>query len=374
MIYIDVRPLMTSEFTGIPQLTWHLTRFWLNRRQSDLRFFIGTVEIDRALVEKIVAQRSGRYVQGNSRELHAGTETISPSAASKAIGIYPHTRAHRNKQFLREVQVIHDLTGVLTPEFHPRELVEWEMLRAINDIPQIDHFICVSNSSRQDLCRYYEVDETKTTVAYPGVEWFDSHRNVYQYLSESDFEPYVLVLGTFEPRKNIEIVFEYIKANLDITKKFRFIFCGSQGWGGIYDRCVSDPGIYPLIESGSIKIISFVNERLKFALIKEASFLIYPSFLEGFGSPVAEALSLGVPVVLSYGGSLPEVAGKAGYYFDPYDPKTLENAINKVNFDLTYKNAETRIRAYNQGQKFTWDQFNEKILTVVESLEAAEAA
>ncbi len=168
---------------------------------------------------------------------------------------------------------------------------------------------------------------TCTSVAYPGVDWFESHISVYRAITQSIFEPYVLLFGTFEPRKNLEIVFEYLITHPRILDSFVFCFCGAEGWGGVYQRCRNNPRIAGFIRANRIRFISFVDERLKYALMKEASFLVYPSFIEGFGSPVAEALSVGVPVVVSIGGSLPEVAGEAGYYFDPSSLESLDHAI-----------------------------------------------
>jgi glycosyltransferase involved in cell wall biosynthesis len=368
MFYIDIRPLMDRAFTGIPQLTWHIAQYWLARSGEEPRFFVGNVEIERLAVEKIVEQRTGRYFEGLRRSGDHPMYPISADQAKHSIALYPHTRPTREKIFGREIQIIHDLTSLLTPEFHPDELLISESRRFLYDFPQIDHFICVSEASRDDLVQYSGINPALTSVAYPGVGWFDSHFTVYEQISQSTFEPYVLILGTFEPRKNLEIVFEYILKHPSILDSFVFCFCGAEGWGGVYERCRNNPRIVSFIKANRIRIIPFVNERLKYALMKEASFLIYPSFLEGFGSPVAEALSVGVPVVVSIGGSLPEVAGDVGYYFDPYSLEGMDDAIQRVIVDLTYRNAETRMAAYRQGSRFTWSAFNDNVRNVVEDV------
>lgn len=367
-LYIDVRPLMENTFTGIPQLTWHLARYWLARSDIRPRFSLGPVEIEARVVQTIVDQRTGRYFGALKRASYPAMQPIAAADVKRSIGLYPHMRATREKLFGREIQIIHDLTAILTPEFHSADLVSWESRRFLRDIPQFDHFICVSEASRDDLVRYLGVDRGRTSVAYPGVAWSDDHFSVYNSMTQTGFEEYVLIFGTFEPRKNVELVFDYLVQNPEILDKFVFCFCGGEGWGGVYQRCLNNPRIAGFIESQRVRIIPFVHERLKYALMKEASFLIYPSFMEGFGSPVAEALSLGVPVVVSIGGSLPEVAGDAGYYFDPCSLDSLAAAIGRVTVDLTQRNAETKCAAYKQGARFSWSVFNDRVNDVVKSL------
>jgi len=370
MLYIDIRPLMDGAFTGIPQLTWHLARYWLARSDARPRFFVGNIEIERPTVEQLVEQRTGRYFRALRRAHYRAMRPIPSDALKHGIALYPHTRATREKVFGQEVQIIHDLTAILTPEFHPEELLVWESRRFLRDLPDFDHFICVSEASRNDLVRYFRIDSTCTSVAYPGVDWFESHTSVYEAITQTIFEPYVLLFGTFEPRKNLEIVFEYLINHPRILDSYVFCFCGAEGWGGVYQRCRNNPRIAGFIRANRIRFISFVDERLKYALMKEASFLVYPSFIEGFGSPVAEALSVGVPVVVSIGGSLPEVAGEAGYYFDPSSLESLDHAIQRVIVDLAHRNAETRLAAYRQGSRFTWSAFNDKVREVVEGVAA----
>lgn len=364
MIYLDVRPLLSANFSGIPQLTWHLIKYWLNAQPDDIRFFVGAIEIERTEVEKIVSQRTGRYFHATDRALKAA-RPLHLADARRSVALHPHTRPMRGRVFGRTVQVIHDLTALLTPELHPRDLVESETRRLFRDRAYVDHFICVSEASRSDLIRYLGIESAKTSVAYPGVAWFDNHVDVYNQIADTNFKKYVLILGTFEPRKNVEFIFEYLRKYPSILNEYTFCFCGGDGWGGIYDRCVSNPTIEKLIREDKVRIYSFVDENLKYVLMREASFLIYASFIEGFGSPVAESLSVGVPVVTSFGGSLPEVAGDVGYYFDPYSLDSLDMAIQRVVHDLTYKLGEVRISAYRQGEKFTWGAFTAKVAEAV---------
>ncbi len=366
MIYVNIRPLFEANFTGISQLSWHVARYWLDQPAERIRFFSGLMEVNRDAVETLVMQRTGRYWTSLRHRWENSLRPISIEDAKRSVALFPHSRDSREKLFASEIQVFHDLTGIITPEFHPHQLAAWEARRALHDIQQIDCFICVSEASRQDLIIYFGVHPDSTEVVYPGVEWFPEHWAAYQRMEQTDFGAYALVLGTFEPRKNIELVFDYILANPRILDDYVFCFCGAEGWGGVYQRCIRNPKIAQFIASGRIRILPFVNEQLKLALLKEASFLIYPSFLEGFGSPVAEAMSLGVPVVLSFGGSLPEVAGDAGYYFDPTMTQSLSEAIERVLSDLARDNAGTRLAAERQGKTFTWVAFNSAVHRVID--------
>ena len=367
LVYIETHPLLTDRFTGIPQLTWHMANYWLEQTDHKVKFFTGAVELDTDVVRDILRIRSGRYFQVLHRGGARATRPLQASEVRSAIGLFPHTRHLKGKTFAREIQIVHDLTALLLPEMHPSELVRSEGYT--NDqYDDLDHIISVSELTRDDLMTYCKIDRRKITVAYPGVAWFKTHISSYDYLKTARFGKYVVILGTFEPRKNIDVVFEYLKKYPDILQEYLFCFCGNPGWGDVYDRLTGDSEFQNAVKSDRVRLVSFVDEQLKFVLLREASFLIYPSFYEGFGSPVAEALSVGLPTVVSIGGSLPEVAGDVGYYFEPSDVESLAKAVSRVRYDLSFRNAETRLAAFKRGMKFSWLEFNKKVHEVVNQL------
>ena len=108
----------------------------------------------------------------------------------------------------------------------------------------------------------------------------------------------------------------------------------------------------------------FVPEKEISALMAGASVFVLPSFWEGFGIPVLEAMSFGVPVVASNVGSLPEVVGKAGVLVDPYRPEEIALGIKKA-----LENKEKLVKlGYQQIKKFSWEETARKVVKVLEEV------
>jgi glycosyltransferase involved in cell wall biosynthesis len=181
---------------------------------------------------------------------------------------------------------------------------------------------------------------------------------------EDPFEPYIVVLGTIEPRKNIELLLHVLSGMPDILQKYKVIFLGKPGWLIKFEDVVEK---YFGTSMYRNKIIypGFVSDRKKYLLLKNAAFTIYPSLYEGFGLPVLESLSLGAPVVTSWSTSLSEVGGNNTFYFDPYKPESLEDAIYALNDTLETDRDRVRKACFSQAEKFSWELFCSTALQLI---------
>jgi glycosyltransferase involved in cell wall biosynthesis len=154
--------------------------------------------------------------------------------------------------------------------------------------------------------------------------------------------PYVLFLGTLEPRKNLAGLLRAF-ASLD-AGDLQLVVAGPSGWG-------------PAIEADAralgdrVRLTGFVPEAVKHALLAGAAALCYPSLHEGFGLPVAEAMAHGCPVVTSRGTSTEEVAGGAAVLVDPADPTDIARGIAEALDDGSWS-ARGRARA----AELSWDR------------------
>ena len=185
----------------------------------------------------------------------------------------------------------------------------------------------------------------------------------------------MLVLATQEPRKNLKLVLKYLvqnKARILISELY-YVFAGPMGWGDSEMDAGMSHALNELHTTGKLLYTGFVPEELKLALIQDAAYMIFPAFFEGFGSPVAEALSLGTPVACSFGGSLPEVGGDAVYYFSPDSLESMTDAIASLEIDLKINRKAVRQKAVKQGAKFSWQLFAETVLDNLGTLYARNA-
>jgi glycosyltransferase involved in cell wall biosynthesis len=268
------------------------------------------------------------------------------------------------------IVTVHDLIHRTYPQSQNPKTIELteKYMQAI--ALKADHIICVSESTRQDLKNYFQVPESKSSVVYNGVD----HR-VFFKLSDQDKrvaleelknlgsdQPYLLFVGTIEPRKNLKGLMESF-AMLKLKKSFdgHLVVAGMKGW--MMDdlkEYVDKLGI-----KENVIFTGFISDDKLRILYNMAEVFVYPSFYEGFGFPIVEAFCCGTAVVTSNNSSCAEIAADAAVLSDPTDPKAIALAIEKV---LADKNLQTSIRhaGLKRAQEFSFEATAKKTLNVYE--------
>jgi glycosyltransferase involved in cell wall biosynthesis len=162
--------------------------------------------------------------------------------------------------------------------------------------------------------------------------------------------PYLLGLGTVEPRKDLPTLVRAFAA-LAADLPHRLVLAGLAGWGaGELAAAVAASGV-----ADRILVPGYVPEADKAALLTGADVFAYPSRYEGFGLPVLEALACGTPVVTTTGGSLPEIAGDAATLIEPGDDTALAAAIAKLATDPAAR-ADAAARGLARAATYTWER------------------
>lgn len=163
---------------------------------------------------------------------------------------------------------------------------------------------------------------------------------------------YVLFVGTLEPRKNIGALLDAWALLLKTTPNLpRLRLAGAaRPEAGTWLARLQVP---PLL--GHVEYVGYVPDAERRAMYEGARLLVLPSFHEGFGLPVLEAMALGVPVVASTGGALPEVVGDTGLLVAPDDVRGLASAISTLLTDES-RRRELAARALRRAATFTWDE------------------
>jgi glycosyltransferase involved in cell wall biosynthesis len=255
------------------------------------------------------------------------------------------------------VGTIYDLTTIIFPQFHKRKVVEHQekMFNYFKENASL--IIAISENTKMDIMKYLRIPEDKIRTIYCGVgDEFRKIEDIKVLKSRLrgigiDY-PYILYLGTLEPRKNVERLIEafiQLKKRKQINGKL--VISGIKGWGyqSIFDKVVSSGIEKEIIFTGFVP-----NESLPF-LYNGASAFVYPSLYEGFGLPVLEAMACGVPVVTSNVSSLPEVAGDAAILINPYSVDELADGIWRILSD-----EELRTQCIKKGieraKSFTWER------------------
>jgi glycosyltransferase involved in cell wall biosynthesis len=208
------------------------------------------------------------------------------------------------------------------------------------------------------LITYLDVLPQSAVVIRPGVdEPLMNEAHLKSFDERFQVVPYFVVLGTIEPRKNLQLVLRMLQEHSDCVEGLLGLFIGQQGWGPFFDRLVADTGASGMVANGRIRHLGYLSDIEVEIFLRKADFLLYPSLYEGFGLPVVEALQLGCPVAASLSSSIPEAGGKAAYYFDPLSARDMAQAISQLRADLKADEARVRERGRIHAASFRWDQF-----------------
>jgi glycosyltransferase involved in cell wall biosynthesis len=238
---------------------------------------------------------------------------------------------------------IYDLTCRLMPELHTAANIKADESLAKNVLGRADRLIAISENSRQDAVRLLGLDAERIEVIYPGVP------EVYFGAQARPSErPYVLYVGTIEPRKNVDTLLD-AWSGFRLRSDFDLVITGASGWSGekTLARLASRPP--------AVRYLGYVPEDELPGLVAGASAFIYPSLYEGFGFPVAQAMAAGVPVITSNTSCLPEVAGGAALLVDPRSAQEIRAAMEKL---LTSQTLQQELRTAGMARahrEYRWE-------------------
>jgi glycosyltransferase involved in cell wall biosynthesis len=273
------------------------------------------------------------------------------------------------RRVCRTLLTVHDLSFVRYPEaFVPalRRYLERVVPRSID---RADLVLADSAHTRSDLIRVFSVPADRVTVVYPGVgDRFrpysapDESRVLRERYAIGDC-PYILSVGTLQPRKNYRRLIEAF-CRSEVSKKMgvQLLIAGGRGW--LYQDLVAE-----VDKHDSVRLVGFVEDRDLPALYRHAALFAFPSLYEGFGLPVLEAMASGIPVVCSNSSSLPEVAGCAALLVDPLNTDAWAAALSQVLEDEGLR-AEMIEQGVLQAARFDWVRSASQLLGVMESLVA----
>ncbi len=221
-----------------------------------------------------------------------------------------------------------------------------------NSVRRARRVIAISQSGRQEIVELLGVPEDRIDVAYPGVgpEFYPRAAEEVEAFRAREGLPerYILHLGTLEPRKNLNVLL-HAYANLPQRASVKLVLAGGRGWR-------TEP-VLALIEQLGLKddviLPGFIPGSRLPMWYNAAELLAYPSVYEGFGMPLIEAMSCGVPVVASDRTSLPEAAGPGGVLLPSDDVATWTAMLARL-LDDPERRAELAAQGRQHAQTFEW--------------------
>lgn len=304
--------------------------------------------------------------------------------SQKNIDIYQYNSLSENEPLAppfpfgkhRIVATIHDLIPLRFPDqcssYFSKSLGSFDYRAKLRRIMHADAIITVSEHSRQDIQAFCAYPEDRIFVAYNGIS--DYFRQIPTEDQLCQFrqiyslpENFLLYLGGYYAgRKNISRLLEAYKLLIhsDISPTPKLVLAGLSNPEHRTRICTK---IHERRLDRYIITLPFIPDEELPLLYRSAAILIYPSLYEGFGMPVAEAMACGTVVVTSNVSSLPEIAGDAGIYCDPYNVNSIAEMIYKSLTDVSLR-ARVAQAGPQRARRFTWEQTAQTILSVYEQV------
>lgn len=263
------------------------------------------------------------------------------------------------------VVTVHDLGYHFFPAAHPwrqRLYVDWGTRWSVRAATRV---IAISQATASDLDRVTGTSKAKVCVVYEGANQLPAPTAEDIAASRTRYQlsrPYALYVGTLQPRKNLSRLisaYEQLWQQGEVT--FDLVLAGNAGW--LNQEIVAQARQSP--HATHIHIPGYIPDAELPALIAGAQFFTFPSLHEGFGLPVLEAQSLGVPVMTAKGSSLPEVAGDAALYVDPTDIEAIAQAMLRLSQDEALRQ-ELIAAGHRNVTRFSWAKAAAETLAVLE--------
>jgi glycosyltransferase involved in cell wall biosynthesis len=264
---------------------------------------------------------------------------------------------------INRVTVIHDLTPLLFPQLHRwhSQILQRLFLRRI--LKRTSLVITNSNHTAKDIISHFPFCKDKTVVVYPHLlrlEHIVPDSGIFNKFNIH--QPYFLFTGTIEPRKNLPLLLKaFQKVCSESDKQVMLVIAGGKGWksDSFYDALSNHSFADRIICTG------YVTDSHLSALYKNALAFVYPSLYEGFGLPVAEALSAGLPILVSRSSGMTEAGGDAPLYFNPGSPVELSEQMHQILNDEMLRKSLS-IKSLQQADKMKSYNFAMEFLKTIE--------
>ncbi len=351
-IVIDSISLL-SPLTGIGRYTYEVSKELKLKENFDIEFFYGYYS--QSLVEP-----SMKSELKNFKSLIVKNQLIK-KFVRRLIFLFSKILAQKYDLYWqpnfvpnsgikadRVVTSVHDFSFILHRDFHPKERVEYLEKYFFKNIIRSNIIITGSEFSKQEILQRLDFRSEQVRVVYHGID-----HNLFKVYNEIevDFElpkRFIFCVGSIEPRKNlIGLLKAYNSLDRKTKREYKLLLAGFKGW--------ENKEIIELIEQNreDISYLGFVSDIELAKVYNLASLFVFPSFYEGFGLPVLEAMACGTPVVCSDTTSIPEVGGDAVVYCNPYDVDDIKEKIKMV---LNNKKLQQTMVAKGlvRVREFTW--------------------
>ncbi|MDO6827551.1 glycosyltransferase family 1 protein [Poseidonibacter sp. 1_MG-2023] len=365
-IIIDTISLLSS-LTGIGRYTYEIAKRVEKDSGINSSFFYGyhsktliesTDKNDLKILKKILSK--SQILKKIARKL----VTISSRLFVTSYDLYwqPNFIPNEGIKAKKIITTVHDFSFILHKDFHPKERIEHFEKYFLKNIIKSDMIITGSNFSKQEILDRLDFKENQIRVIYHGInhDLFKMYNDI-----KLDFQvpkKFIFSVGSIEPRKNLlGLLKAYNLLSKDVKSEYKLVLAGFKGW--------ENKEIMQIIDNNKENIIylGFISDIELAKVYNLATCFLFPSFYEGFGLPVLEAMACGTPVVCSNRSSLPEVGEDAVVYCNPDDISDIKEKIELVLKD-TLLQTEMIKKGMQRAKLFSWDKSAKEHIKVFEEV------
>jgi glycosyltransferase involved in cell wall biosynthesis len=246
----------------------------------------------------------------------------------------------------------------------------------LDQFKSVDLFLAISESTRETVIKEIELQEQKVitigtaTDSKFEIDKIDSLEGERSSLPPNLKKPYILYTGGADHRKNLERLIEAFSIlDSDLRYKYSLVFAGniSEGEKKILINCAEKFGL----ADDELQFTGYISDQDLIQLYRNCALFVFPSWNEGFGMPVLEAMQCGAIVIGSNRSSIPDVIGFDEALFDPFNVASISKSISHALLDDKFRNKSKKISAI-QKTKFSWDTTSKKAIDSWESMVRTE--
>lgn len=285
---------------------------------------------------------------------------LTARAASRECDAFLSTNSYLTAWFTKvpTAVVVYDMVAFIDGVGAQRRATRIERATITRAVKRADAFLCISEATRTEFLERFPQSAGRTYVTPLAADPRFARRQQAADIGR----PYVLAVGTLEPRKNlVRLIEAWAALPESVRRDHQLALVGPVGWD--VEATLATARARPQ----DVKLLGYVDDDRLAALYAGCAAFAYPSLHEGFGLPVLEAMSAGAPVITSNVSSLPEVAGDAALLVDPLDVEAISAALETM---LTDGGLSERLRSagHKRAREFSWDRCGHQTLTVLREL------